>query len=298
MPSVGERQQCQHETQQAGDAQRPRGERRQAVDGQAQQMKEAERAAPAAAGGRHIGNFSRPEPHPGIEALHEAIALRQGKQRIHHGPVHEAEIAGIRRHLKTRAGIHQPIEPAGAQTLEQSFVAAMLAHRIDDVVALLPLRQHRGDQVGRMLQIGVHHQAGFATRRLHAGRERRFLAEIARQLDELESRLGRPEGEYFVRGVAAAVVHQDDFPVGHQRMKHALHTRQQAVQILRLVVAGDDDRQPRQPVARPDVKPAPIGETLFSLERKRIPFRSRLDGAVMGVKLVWAHRSDSISGLG
>ena len=94
------------------------------------------------------------------------------------------------------------------------------------------MADQRLDQRRRVLAVAVHEQHGAEAGMIEAGEQRRLLAEIARQRDDLDIEAvgGEParDGE---RGVAAAVVDID-------------HLGRQAAR--RLQAAGDVDDAPMQ----------------------------------------------------
>lgn len=63
-------------------------------------------------------------------------------------------------------------------------VVTTLPDRIDYIRAGLPTANEGRDQLGRVLQIGVHRHDDVAFGRLKAGRKRRLLAKVAGQLQD------------------------------------------------------------------------------------------------------------------
>jgi hypothetical protein len=120
---------------------------------------------------------------------------------------------------------------------------------VDDVVAaVLPVTDQRLDQRGRMLAVAVHEQHGAAPRVIEAGGERRLLAKIARQRDDLHvKRIGRQAARNRERIVAAAVVDVDDFDQKPALLReHARGVAQllvQACEAAGLIVERNDNRQ-------------------------------------------------------
>ena len=109
------------------------------------------------------------------------------------------------------------------------------------------MSDHALDQIRRMLAVAVDEQRGAAPRVIEAGKQRRLLAEIARQRNHLDvdavRRQFAGDGE---RAVAAAVVDIDDFAgqragrgeVLRDLDEPAVHARERC----RLVVERHDDR--------------------------------------------------------
>ena len=108
-------------------------------------------------------------------------------------------------------------------------------------------------RVGRLLHVGVDEADVIAACRLHAGVQRRFLAEIAGEVDGLHGMLaacGFHHAPQKLRGaVLAAVVHEHDLD-GRAGLLEALGGRfVEQRDVVRLVVTGDNQRQVVQGVA-------------------------------------------------
>ena len=88
----------------------------------------------------------------------------------------------------------QPIVRAiikvGGEPLGQAVALAIVAHAIDDVEALAPFGDHRRDRFGRVLQVDVDRDHRQPAGMVEPGRQRRFLAEIARQRQRPDARIG------------------------------------------------------------------------------------------------------------
>ena len=98
--------------------------------------------------------------------------------------------------------------------LERRFAMALGSLRVGDVVALTIAREHLGDDFRRILQIGVHDHDGVAGCVIQARGERRRVAEVPREVDELDPVIpGGPFRQQRGRAVATAVVHDDPFHV-------------------------------------------------------------------------------------
>ncbi len=117
-------------------------------------------------------------------------------------------------------------------------VHAPAGHR----VPLAELPEHRGNVVGVVLEIGVHHDHVPAAHRLQARVGGRGLSGVRLEphqprarvpLTELADDLGAP--------IAAAVVHEDDLVAQAGRIEHLADLRPEQREILLLVVDGHDD---------------------------------------------------------
>ena len=121
-----------------------------------------------------------------------------------------------------------------ADAAQPGLVLAMRLGGVDHVVAVIePARDQRLDQIGRMLAVAVHEQHGAEPGMIEAGEQRRLLAEIARQRDDLDverHRRGSACGD-LAGVVAAAVVDVDDL-AGEPALdlEHARHLGDALVQ--------------------------------------------------------------------
>ena len=117
---------------------------------------------------------------------------------------------------------------------------------IDHVVAVIaPVMDQRLDQRRRMLSIAVDEQHRAEPGVIEAGEQRRLLAEIARQRDQLNiERRGRQLVSDGKRIVAAAIVDIDHFagePVlGIERARHLGERGMEPRQRRRFVMHGND----------------------------------------------------------
>ena len=83
--------------------------------------------------------------------------------------------------------------------------------------------EHLRDQLRRVLEIGVHHHHGVALGVIEAGRQRGLMAEVARQEDDADPRVGLGQTlEDGRRAVGRAVVDEHELESMPSR---ALQTR-------------------------------------------------------------------------
>ena len=135
-----------------------------------------------------------------------------------------------------------PIEQMSGGALEPAVAGARQAARIDDVVAFLPFGDQLLDDLGRILQVGVHDDDRSALCRVHAGGDGDLVAEIARQADITEARVAPGKRlQHEGAGIRAAVVDEDRLrrliKLGEQQVEPAHQHRQHRF----LVEHGDDD---------------------------------------------------------
>ena len=102
---------------------------------------------------------------PAEHATHVAIRLAHRAERVERPAVDEAEVADVDRHVDVGHPAKDAVEHPGGQPLERAIAFPLLAHGVDDVVALAPARGQVEGDLGRILEIGVHDDHGIACRR-------------------------------------------------------------------------------------------------------------------------------------
>ena len=182
---------------------------------------------------------------PGHHAAQEAVAFLQGEERVHHLAVHQPEIAGVERDGDVRDAGHEPVECLGCPTFEGGLTLAFGPHAVGDVGAPAPAFQHLGDDLGRVLQVGVDEGDGIAGGFGQTAVMATCLSEIARQGDDPHARIGPLESSQKVQcGIAAAVVDVDELEVEcGDVFEGGDKTAVRLGDDRFLVVAGDDDGQ-------------------------------------------------------
>ena len=117
-----------------------------------------------------------------------------------------------------------------------------LASHQHHVVAFAPGIDHLGDELGRVLQVGIDDHDGVAVGVVEARTHGSFLAEVARKVDHRHARIRivqRAKNRH--RAVLAAIVDVNDFGGCRQAIEHAGEAPVKRLQHGLLVVDGDDD---------------------------------------------------------
>ena len=96
--------------------------------------------------------------------------------------------------------------------IKAQYAASPVAAGDDLVVALLVAPHELGDQLRRVLQVGVHDDDGVTGGGPQAGEHGRLLAEVAAERDDPHARakLGDGQGP-FQRRILAAIVNENEF---------------------------------------------------------------------------------------
>ena len=114
--------------------------------------------------------------------------------------------------------------------------------RVDDFVPFVGLREHLGEELWRVLQVGVHHGDEPAAGPVDAGSERHLVAEVPREAQGPEARvLGSERGHRLERAVTASVVDEEDLERPSRRLENRDEAAAQFRQVRELVEAGKDD---------------------------------------------------------
>jgi len=184
---------------------------------------------------------------PREQALHEADALREALERLDRAPVEQPEVAQVGAHRHLREPAHHAVERVRARTLEPALPVARAAHGVDERdVALAPASDERGNELRRILEVGVDRHDGVALGELEPAGQREILAEVPRESHAAHARVARRVVPHDrPGGVAAAVVDVEDAPVevgaGERRAEPRVEERED----LGLVVDGHDDADQR-----------------------------------------------------
>ena len=176
---VGKGQQRDDGTADGGDAQRCHGEGGDALDGQVEQLEEAPLALARHAVLLVEEQLMLAEADPAEHALRVALRLAQAAQGTDADGVQEAEVARVGLQGDARGVAEQGVEGGREPSAEEGLAAAGTAAGIDVVVALLPEAEHVGDQLGRMLQVGVHDHHAVAGDIVETGQHGSLFAIIA-----------------------------------------------------------------------------------------------------------------------
>src|SRR5580700_5597905 len=123
---------------------------------------------------------------PARKSLEETIALRKPPQRIGRARREQPEIAGILRDLGVGPPIEEQIKALDQKPPRRRLVLPMRFGGVDHVEAVIePMTDQPLDQRRRMLAVAIDEQRGAEPGMVEAGEQGRFLAEIARQRDDL-----------------------------------------------------------------------------------------------------------------
>lgn len=158
---------------------------------------------------RRLGEAD-PHGHP----PEEAAPLAHGQQRVERPAVEQAEVTRVRFQIDLGELVEDPVEPFGRGQLEARLALPLLTHRVDHVGPLRPEPDHVSDQLRRILEVCVEHGHRLAPGVLEPGGQRGLVAEVAREVDDAQARVGVGQAvEDRRRGVVAPVVDDDQLVV-------------------------------------------------------------------------------------
>jgi len=177
-----------------------------------------------------IGDGRLTKAHPRDHSSHEAARLAKGPQREHDAPAHQPKVACVDRYVDADHGLQKAIKNISGRTFENRLSFARSPHAVHDVVTLSKSREHLGDDLRRVLQVGIHHHHRLAARVVEAGSDGELVSEIARQRNHPVARLGGAELLQSGEGtVARPVVDEDHFPGGAHRSEEFAEPAMQLV---------------------------------------------------------------------
>ena len=182
------------------------------------------------------------EADPAREPAQEAVTLRHPEHGIHDGPRHVPEVRAAVWKVQRREPVQQPVEEPRGGDLEPPLHVLRAPNRGHDVVALAGLFQEQRDHLGRVLQVAVHRDHGFAPGGPQPGGQSDLVPEVPRQAKApvawVRAGLLLHDLPGAVRG---AVVHANHLGVGVEIGKHRVEAREQLRQDRGFVVAGQND---------------------------------------------------------
>ena len=109
------------------------------------------------------------EPDPRDHAPHVAVALGHLVEDVDDLAVEQAEVAGLARERDLGDPVHQAVVDLAGEQLEPGLAARGGPHAVDDLEAVAPALDHLGDDLGRILEVGVDHDDRVAACVVDAG---------------------------------------------------------------------------------------------------------------------------------
>ncbi len=192
-----------------------------------------------------VAEADRVEADPGEDPLREAVALRQGQDALHRPPGQQAEVPRPVEEFHVHAAADDRVVGVAECAADHALPPAVATR--DDLVVAVPVQfEHAGDELGRVLEVGVHDHHGVTARHAETGEHRGFLAEVPAER--------RVMGPFVLRGeriekqscaVETAVVHVADLEGLSEAFEDGEQDRVERPDALGLVEAGHDDRQVR-----------------------------------------------------
>ncbi|GAA3489071.1 hypothetical protein GCM10018987_31540 [Streptomyces cremeus] len=210
--------------------------------------------------GEGLGRIS----DPGENAFGEAVVLGEAEHGVDRPPGEQPEVADAVDEFHVDKSIHEAVVGTGGQGAGDA-VARPGAAGDDLVVSPYVQGDHAGDELGRVLEVGVHDDDRVAARVPQAGEHGRLLAEVAAEGDVPGAGVVTREGpEMAERFVTAAIVHVHEFKRdlegkgGRERGDFPGHVRVESAHDFRLVETGHDEGDEHVPWER--------GQMTFSQE--------------------------------
>lgn len=158
-------------------------------------------------------------------------------------PPEQSESPRIRLDAKVTQLTEQPVEQIKTDPSRPRFPSGP-ADGEDDLGAGLPSGDEFWDEFGRILQVGIHRDGGIGVAGIHESRgQRGLMTEVTREIHQPETIVETdPFGDEFGGAVQAAIVHENDAPVGFQcGGEHRVKPSKQFREDFSLIVDRDDD---------------------------------------------------------
>ena len=183
-----------------------------AVEGEAKHLFERILGRARGAFGAVVLDADFLEADPADESAQEAAAFGEVLELVHHAAVHESEVAGVGRDVDAREPADEAVEAERGEALEERFALALVALRVNDLVAFAPLFEHLVDEARRVLQVPVDNHDGVADAVVESRAECGLVAEVAAEVDDLVVRVAGEEPFHdFAGAVLGTVVHENQF---------------------------------------------------------------------------------------
>jgi hypothetical protein len=144
------------------------------MPGKAQHLLECVFGRAAEAGAAVEGDIGTWVAHPLNKAPEEQSFLFELEKLIEHLAIEQSEIRHSALDLDAAEIGEQPVIQPGCPALEGGKIFGIPSHRLDDLVAFSPFVHKQGNNIGRMLEIGVHGYDGI-TSRMGKPRDQRIL---------------------------------------------------------------------------------------------------------------------------
>ena len=187
------------------------------------------------------------EAEPAHQPAQEDVLVLQAVHHVHHGAVEQHVVGAARLDAHVADRIEHAVIKLRGEPLGRRH-AVIVAPRRDDLRAPLPGRDQFRDQLGRMLEIRIHHDHAAPARMAQARAQRGLMAEIARERHVADGGIARRRADRRERAVGRAVVDEDDLVGALQR--HRLRDRgRDGRDVAGLVMGRQHDRDfgPRRP---------------------------------------------------
>src|SRR5580658_7501093 len=94
------------------------------------------------------------EPYPASHAADEPVPLRHSRKEFADSPAHEAKFPGVQRDGALGNRVKKTVESSETKTQPEWFLA-VLPHPVNNVIPLAIFRKKGGNQLWRILQIGI-----------------------------------------------------------------------------------------------------------------------------------------------
>jgi hypothetical protein len=188
----------------------------------------------------------RTETDPAHQAAQENIVAFEPVDEVDDDAVEQHEIGTARRDVDVADRVEEAVIELRRQPLRERDVAGIVeALGPHDLGAGAPRRDEIGNEFGRMFEIGIHHDDGAAARGPQPRAQRLLMAEIPRERDVADRRIGGGGPQRGERAVARSVIDEDDFGAAERR-RDGLQRRRHRRDVGGLVVGRQYDRKVRR----------------------------------------------------
>ena len=193
------------------------GERRDAVDGEVEHLRQGIFTLAGKAAHTIVVHLCRVVAQQGHDAAKEEVALVVAQQLFDSPAAHQPIVGMVVHRLRSEA-LHQPVEQLGCRTLEEGVFAPLPTHPVDNLFLLGVVQvDHLLDDRRVVLQVGIDadKQVVALKGRLHSCHESVLMTGIMGQTDTTHPAVGSMEVfDDAPRAVCRPIVHIDDTALG------------------------------------------------------------------------------------
>jgi hypothetical protein len=117
------------------------------------------------------------------------MSLSERLKGINCSPIHQSKIAGVSRYFEARNLFEDSVKCKREKLLRSRLALPTPPLSVYDIVPFVPPREHLGNELGRILKIGIEDHHYFALGLIQSTRDGELMTEVTREADSLDEAL-------------------------------------------------------------------------------------------------------------